>query len=320
MNLKFLTAVPVALALALPSAALADYPNRSIRIVHGFGPGGNADAVARILADAMTQGLGQPVVVESRPGAGGTLASGYVATQAPDGYTLQLMVGGHTVAAGLYNALPYDSEADFTFLSIIGQFPFFVAARAGAFDGLADVIAQGASNPGFIRIGHAGIGSTQHLTGELLGLETGVEFLHVPYAGGAAAITALLGDEIELVIDAGTVILGQAEAGAVDVLGVTSGSRWADNPDVPTVAETVAPGFDVVSWTGIGGPAGLPDDVVEVLTAEIARVMALPEVRERITALGASPVGSSQAEFEELISTQIATWTQVIESAGIERR
>ena len=320
MNMKFLAALPVALALALPAMAQDDYPDRSIRIVHGFGAGGNADTVSRILAEAMTEGLGQPVVVESRPGAGGTVASGYVANADADGYTLQLMVGGHTVAAGLYNSLPYDSVNDFTFLSIIGQFPVFVSARAGEYGSLTDVIAAASAEPGSVRIGHSGVGSTQHLTGELLDIVTEADFLHIPYAGGAAAVTAMMGGEVDIVIDTGTAIFGQADAGVLDVLAVTSGERWPDNPDVPTVAETVAPGFNVVSWTGLGAPDGLPDNVVEVLTAEISRVMALPEVRERIAALGANPVGSSSAEFRDLVETQIKTWTEVITTAGVERR
>ncbi|MBF9034326.1 tripartite tricarboxylate transporter substrate binding protein [Rhodobacterales bacterium HKCCE2091] len=320
MTMRLLTALPLAIALAMPAAAQDSYPDRSVRIVHGFGAGGNADTVSRILADAMTEGLGQPVVVESRPGAGGTLASGYVAAADPDGYTLQLMVGGHTVAAGLYTSLPYESVDDFTFLSIIGQFPFFIAARSGEYETLAEVIEAATADPGSIRIGHSGVGSTQHLTGELLDIETSADFLHVPYAGGAAAVTAMMGGEVDLVIDTGTAIFGQADAGVLDVLAVTSSERWPDNPDVPTVAETVAPGFNVVSWTGLGAPAGLPDDVVEVLTAEISRVMALEAVRERIAALGAAPVGSSSAEFQELVEGQIATWTEVIETAGVERR
>lgn len=315
-----LAALPLAAVLALPAAAQSNYPDRAIRIVHGFGAGGNADTVSRILADAMSKGLGEPVVVESRPGAGGTVASGYVAQQEADGYTLQLLVGGHTVAAGLYKSLPYDSVADFTFLSIIGQFPFFVAARAGAYDSMADLIGKAKANPGSVKIGHSGVGSTQHLTGELLGIETGAQFIHVPYKGGAAAITAMLGGEVDVVIDTGTVIFGQAQAGTADVLAVTSAERWPDSPDVPTLSETVAPGFDVVSWTGLGAPAGLPADVVTVLETEIQRVMALPEVREQIAALGANPVGSNGDALKTLVERQIGVWAKVIETAGIERR
>lgn len=313
-------ALPLTLALSLPAAAQSTYPDHTVRIVHGFAAGGNADTVSRIIADAMSQDFGEAVVVEARPGAGGTIASGYVAQQDPDGYTLQLLVGGHAVAAALYNSLPFDSLNDFTFISTIGQFPFFVGAQHGRFNSIQDVIEAARANPRSIRVGHSGVGSTQHLTGELLGLETGAEFLHVPYAGGAAATTALMSGEVDLVIDAGTVILGQADAGVFDVLAVTSGERWADRPDVPTLSETVAPGFDVLSWTGIGAPAGLPDDIAEALNAEINSVLEQPEVRERIVALGANPNGSTSADFHALVERQIGTWNRVIDDAHIERR
>lgn len=316
---NLLVALPLTLALAAPTLA-QEFPDRALRIVHGFGAGGNADAAARIMAEAISADLGEPVVVESRPGAGGTVASGYVAGEAPDGYTMQLMVGGHAVAAALYNQLPYDSVNDFTFLSTLGQFPFFVAARAGEYESISALIDAARADPGSIVIGHSGVGSTQHLTGELLDLQTGAEFIHVPYQGGAAASTALMGGEVNLIIDTGTVITAQAEAGVYDILAVTSAERWPGAPDVPTLSETVVPGFDVVSWTALGAPAGVPDDIVAILSASIADALAQPDVQERIAALGAAPGGSTGAELQALIERQIAVWTEVIETAEIERR
>ena len=313
------TALPLIGALALPAAA-EDFPDRALRIVHGFGAGGNADTVARILAEDMTQSLGQPVVVEARPGAGGTVASDYVSKQDPDGYTLQLMVGGHAVAAGLYNQLPYDSVADFTFVSTIGQFPFFVATQAGKYGSIQELIEAAKAAPGSIKIGHSGVGSTQHLTGELLELRTGADFLHIPYQGGAAAATAVMGGEVDVLIDTGTVIQGQADAGVFDVLAVTSETRWPDSPDVPSLAETVAPGFDVVSWTGIGMPAGVPADRTDRIREAVHAALAKPEVQEKIAALGASPAASSGEEMTTLVTDQIAVWTDVIAGAGIEKR
>lgn len=319
MSKTLIAAISFATVLAAPSFA-GDYPERSIHLYHGFGPGGNADTVARIVAEEMTKGLGQPVVVESKPGAGGTVASDFVSKADPDGYTLQLMVGGHAVAAALYNKLPYDPQEDFTFISTIGKFPFFVAAQSGKYENLADVVAQAKKSPGSVKIGHAGVGSTQHLSGELLGLMTGAEFLHIPYKGGAAASTALLGGEVDMIIDAGTSTRGQAEAGAFDILGVTAAERWVDADDIPTVSETVAEGYDVLSWTGIGGPAGIPEDVTAKLTAEMARVMALPNVQEKIAALGAKPEASSNEDFREMVKTQIDTWTNVVDFVGLEKR
>ncbi|SIT78817.1 Tripartite-type tricarboxylate transporter, receptor component TctC [Yoonia rosea] len=316
---KLLTTLPLVAALAMPAAA-QEFPDRALRIVHGFGPGGNADTVSRIMAEEMSKGLGQPVVVESRPGAGGTVASGYVSKEDPDGYTMQLMVGGHAVAAALYESLPYESVDGFTFISTLGQFPFMVAARAGEYESMEALIAAAAAAPGTIKIGHSGVGSTQHLTGELLDLRTDADFLHIPYQGGAAASTALMGGEVDVVIDTGTVIRPQAEAGVYDILAITSAERWPDAPDVPTVSETVAEGFDVVSWTGIGMPAGVPDEIADRIRTEVHAALAAPNVSEMIASLGAQPSPSTGEEMTALIEGQISVWTDVIESAGLEKR
>lgn len=316
---KLLTTLPLVAALAMPAVA-QEFPDRALRIVHGFGPGGNADTVSRIMAEEMSKGLGQPVVVESRPGAGGTVASGYVSKEDPDGYTMQLMVGGHAVAAALYESLPYESVDGFTFISTLGQFPFMVAARAGEYESMEALIAAAAAAPGTIKIGHSGVGSTQHLTGELLDLRTDADFLHIPYQGGAAASTALMGGEVDVVIDTGTVIRPQAEAGVYDILAITSAERWPDAPDVPTVSETVAEGFDVVSWTGIGMPAGVPDEIADRIRTEVHAALAAPNVSEMIASLGAQPSPSTGEEMTALIEGQISVWTDVIESAGLEKR
>jgi tripartite-type tricarboxylate transporter receptor subunit TctC len=316
---KLLIALPLAVALALPAAA-QEFPDRALRIVHGFGAGGNADTVSRIMAEEMSKSLGQPVVVESRPGAGGTVASGYVSKEDPDGYTMQLMVGGHAVAAALYNSLPYESVDGFTFISTLGQFPFMVAARSGEYESIGSLIEAAKASPGSIKIGHSGVGSTQHLTGELLALRTGAEFLHIPYKGGAAASTALMGGEVDVVIDTGTVIRPQAEAGVYDILAITSGERWPDAPDLPTVSETVAEGFDVVSWTGIGMPAGVPSDIADKIRGAVHDALAVPAVSDKIASLGAKPSPSSGADMTALIKGQVAVWTDVIATAGIEKR
>ena len=316
---NLLAALPLAAVLAFPAMA-QDFPYRALRIVHGFGAGGNADTVSRIMAEEMSKSLGQPVVVESRPGAGGTVASGYVSKEDPDGYTMQLMVGGHAVAAALYNRLPYESVDGFTFISTLGQFPFMVAARSGEYESMEALIEAAKAAPGTIKIGHSGVGSTQHLTGELLGLRTDAEFLHIPYKGGAAASTALMGGEVDVVIDTGTVIRPQAEAGVYDILAITSGERWPDAPDLPTISETVAPGFDVVSWTGIGMPAGVPSEIADTIRTAVHAALAVPAVSEKIASLGAKPSPSSGEEMTALIEGQIAVWTDVIASAGIEKR
>lgn len=312
-----LIALPLVGALAMPAAA--EFPERALRIVHGFGAGGNADTVARVLAEEMTKAIGQPVVVESRPGAGGTVASDYVSKQDPDGYTMQLMVGGHAVAAGLYKELPYDSLKDFTFISTIGEFPFFVATQSGKYGSIQDLIEAAKAAPGSIKIGHSGTGTTQHLTGELLEMRTGADFLHIPYKGGAAAATALMSGEVDVLIDTGTVVQGQVAAGVFDMLAVSSENRWPDKPDVPSLAETVSPGFDVVSWTGIAMPAGVAPEIADRIRAEVHAALAKPEVQEKIVALGAAPAMSSGEDMSGLVARQIEIWTEVITGAGIEK-
>jgi len=316
---KIVMAAPILAMMAGTAFAQDDYPSRSIRFIIGFGAGGNADTVARIIGEDMTKTLGQPVVVESKPGAGGNVASDFVSKSDPDGYTIQLMVGGHAVSAALYKEQPFDPIEDFTYVSTIGQFPFFVAARAGVYSSIEDVIEQAKAAPGTLKIGHSGVGSTQHLTGELLDMEAGADFIHIPYKGGAAAATALLGGEVDLVIDAGTVVSPQAEAGEFDILAVSSKDPWPTAPEVPTLSNTVAPGLDIVSWTGVGMPAGVDPVVAEKVRAAVHAALANPEVANRIVALGAFPKATSGEEMQGMVEHQIAVWTAVVSGAGIEK-
>ena len=302
------------------AVAQDEYPARPIRLVHGFAAGGNADVVARIVANEMSQGLGQQVIVDSKPGAGGNIASAFVTKARPDGYTMQLMVGGHTVSAALYKSLPYDSVADYEFISTINKFPFLIAARKGAYASLKDVVTKAKAQAGQLNIGHSGAGTTQHLTGELLALQVGARFVQVPYQGGIAASTALLRSEVDLLIDAGTVITNQVSAGAFELLAVTSRERWPRTPSIPTVAETVAPNFDVVSWTGLAFPAGTPKPIVDRIRTELHRALNLPEVQQRLRALDSEPAGSSGEEMVALVKRQIAMWTQVVAETGLEKR
>tara|TARA_R110000751_G_scaffold107645_10_gene204112 strand:- start:1183 stop:2145 length:963 start_codon:yes stop_codon:yes gene_type:complete len=317
---KLMLALPVVAMMSGAALGADDYPDRSIRFIIGFGAGGNADTVARIVAEPMSKDLGQPVVVESKPGAGGNVASDFVSKSDPDGYTMQLMVGGHAVSAALYKSQPFDPLDDFTFISTIGQFPFFVAAQAGAFESIEDLIAKAKAAPGTLKIGHSGVGSTQHLTGELMDLKTGADFIHVPYKGGAAAATALLGGEVDVVIDTGTVMTPQEAAGSFDILAVSSAVRWPDKPDVPTLSETVSPDFDIVSWTGVGMPAGVPAEVADKLRASLHAAMADPDVAARIAKLGAKPSPSSGEEMRAMVERQIGLWKTVVDAAGIQKR
>lgn len=302
------------------TAAQDTYPSRPVSLVHGFAAGGNADVMSRIMADQMSKDLGQPVVVEPKPGAGGNLASAFVAKAAPDGYTMQLLVGGHTVSAALYKKLQFEPVKDYTFISTVAKFPFFIAVKAGTYPTLQALIAKAKENAGGLNFGSAGVGTTQHLTGELLAQRTGTRFTHIPFQGGSATVTALLRGDVDFIIDTGTVIKGQAASGAIDILAVSSKQRWNLAPKVPTVAETVAPDFDIISWTGIGVPAGTPAAVADKLGTEVRRALANATVQERLRALDSEPAPSSGAEMAELIVRQIETWTRVVEQAGLEKR
>lgn len=302
------------------AAAQDSYPSRPVSLVHGFAAGGNADVISRIMAEQLSKNLGQSVVVEPKPGAGGNIASAFVAKAPADGYTMQLLVGGHTASAAIYKKLPFDPVKDYTFISIVAKFPFFIAVKAGAYPSLQALIAKAKANPGGLNFGTAGVGTTQHLTGELLAQRTGTRFTHIPFQGGPATMTALLRGDVDFIVETGTVVKSQAAAGAVDLVAVSSRERWIHAPKVPTIAETVVPDFDIISWTGIGVPTGTPAAVVDRLRSEVRHALASATVQERLRGLDTEPAPSSSAEMGELISRQIDTWTRVVEQAGIEKR
>jgi tripartite-type tricarboxylate transporter receptor subunit TctC len=320
MKVQKLSLLVLFFLTATAAAAQEAYPSRIVRLVHGFAAGGNADTVSRIIANEMSLGLGQAVVVEARPGAGGNIASGIVAKSPADGYTVVLLTGGHTVSAALYKALQFDPVEDFAFVSTATKFPFFVAVRPNTFASLKELITKAQANPGGVTFGSAGVGTTQHLTGELLALQSATRFTHVPYPGGATATTALLRGEIDVLVDTGAALAGQSAAGAVRLIGVSSKDRWSRTPEVPTVAETVLPSFDIVSWTGLAVPAGTPAPIVAKLRAELHRALAVPDVQNRLRALDSEPAPSSGEDMRELIKGQIAVWTRVVMEAGIEKR
>ena len=312
-----------ALAIAaLPALAAAQaYPNKPIRIYQGFGPGGNADTIARLIGNEISKTMGQPVVVETRPGAGGNLAADLVAKAAPDGYSLLLVTGGHSVSGAIYKSLPYDPADSFDMISTITQFPFlFVVKSDSPHQNLRAVIDAARAKPDAIAYASAGIGSTHHLTGELLAKMSGVPMLHVPYKGDAAAITSLLGGEIPLAVGTPTVVMPQAKAGKLRVLAVSSNTRWSVMPDAPTADEAGVPGFDVRSWTGLAATAGTPRPVIDKLNAEVQRALLLPEVRARIDTLGAEPRGSTPAELQTRVASELARWKKVITDSKIPQQ
>ena len=323
MNVRNLlsTAMIIALAAVLSQAAAQDYPVRPVKLIQGFAAGGNADTVSRILAQEMAKGLGQPVVVEPKPGAGSTIAADAVAKAAPDGYTLLLVTGGHAVAGALYKTLPYDSVESFEMISTVTFFPFLVIVR-GDFpaQSIRSLLDMARTKPGSVAFGSAGTGATQHLTGELLGSMAGVKFLHVPYKGDSAAITGLLGGDTQFVIAPATAALGQIRAGRLRAIAATGPLRWQGLPEVPTVAESGIADFDVRSWMGLATSAGTPRAVIDRLNAETQRALRIREVRAKLEEIGGEVRGSTPGEMRSRVAAELKNWTQVIRQAKIENQ
>ncbi len=316
----FLHTLAAGSAAATFPAFAAGWPERPIKVLQGFAPGGNADTIARVVGGEMAKGLGQPLVVESVAGAGGTLASAAVARAAPDGYTLLLATGGHAVAGALYEKLPYQTVASFQMVSTLTFFPFLLVTQAdSALRSLGDALAAARAKPESVAYGSAGVGSTHHLAGELLSRMAGAKLLHVPYKGDAASITSLLAGDIPLVIAPPTAVLGHLKAGKLRALAVTGPQRWPGMPDVPTVAEQGVAGFDVRSWAGWMLPAGTPAAVVERLNAETQKALQVPAVRQRLEEMGGEARGSTAPEMTAMVAGELQRWTQVVTDAKIRR-
>ena len=315
-----LLAMLAALALA-PVVQAQDYPTRPIKIIQGFAPGGNADSIARLLGQEMSRSLGQPVIVETKAGAGGNIAAEAVARAAPDGYTLLLAVGGHTVSGALYQTLGYKSVEGFEWISTATVFPFVLSVRSDSpQQNVAELLAAARAKPDGVSYGSAGIGSTQHLTGALLASVTGTQLLHVPYKGDAGALTALLAGDVNFVIAPGTATLPHVRGGRLKAIAVSGATRWPGLPDVPTVQEAGVPGFDVSSWAGLATTAGTPRAIVERLNAEVLKALQVPEVRARLESFGGEVRGSTPDEMRARIASEVQRWSKVIAEAGIPKQ
>lgn len=306
---------------ASPLAA-DDYPSRPVRFLQGFAPGGNADVVTRVLGEELAKGLGQPVISESRPGAGGNLASDQAAKAPPDGHTIVLLTTAHVISAALYKSLAFDPVADFAFISTVADFPFFFVVNAKSrFKTIAEFASAARAAPSAVTFATAGIGTGQHMAGELFGITIGAKMLHVPHRGDSAAVTALLlSGDVDLVIAPGTAILSHIEAGTFRALATSTSRRWPNLPNVPTVAETIAPGYGVMAWMSVATPRGVPRPIVERLNTETRRAIAASSVDKRLRDLGAFPAASTPEAVTELTKAEIARWNRVIDTAGIARQ
>ncbi len=312
--------LPILLAAtAVPASAQTAYPSKPVRLVVAFAPGGNIDVPARIVAAKVTELWGVPLMVENKPGAGGSVGTDSVAKSAADGYTLAACSSAtHAVNPALHRKLPYDSVADFTPISLIGTAPnVLLVPAASPIRTLADFIAQAKASPGKLSLGTAGIGSTQHFSLELLKAMTGTDITHVPYKGGSLALSDLLGGQIPATISGLPTAIGAIKAGKVRALAVTAPRRSPQLPDVPTVAESGLPGYEVVTWTGVCGPAGLPKPLVARLHADIARAVDAPETRRLLAEQGVDAASTTPEQLAALIRSEVARYAKLVKDAGI---
>jgi tripartite-type tricarboxylate transporter receptor subunit TctC len=316
-QLRMLAAALALLACGSASAQ-SPFPSKPVHIFVPYPAGGAVDILSRTLGDAVSQTWGQPVVIENRPGAGGVIASQALAVSAPDGYTLIVVASGHPTNAFLYAKLPYDTFKDFTPISLLASSPNILLVRADSpFKTVGDVIAAAKAKPGSLSFGHSGNGTSTHLAGELLKNLAKIDINAIPYKGGLPAINDLLGGQIPLSFNNGPESVGQIQAGAVRALAVTTASRAPFLPDVPSMAEAV-PGYDTEVWWGLLGPAGMPADVVTKLSHDFVAALNTDVVKERLAKLGASPIGSSPAEFDAKIHADYDKWGPIIKAAGMK--
>jgi tripartite-type tricarboxylate transporter receptor subunit TctC len=318
--LRFAAALAGAL-FACDAAVAQDYPTRPIRFLQGFAPGGNADTISRVLAEEMSKTFKTGFVNEAKAGAGGNLASDAVAKADPDGYSIVLFTTGHVISPALNKSLGFDPVEDFSFVSTVSEFPFFIVVGADSrFKTIADLVKEMREKPGTLTVGTAGVGTGQHMCSELFAVSFKSKFVHVPYRGDAGAVTALLSSNVDFIIAPGTAIFGQIEAGKFRALAVSGKQRWASLPNVPTIAESGAPGFEVLAWTGVATTKGVAKPIVDKLNAEVRRAIAVPAVSEKLKGLGSVPVSSTPAEVTEKVRSQVKLWKEVAEKAGLEKR
>lgn len=318
MTRRALTTLIILCAAFVSVAAAQDYPNRPIKFVHGFPPGGNVDIIARLLGNEMSKTLGQSIVIEPKPGVAGSLAAEAVARSDPDGYTLLVLPSAHPAHGALSKNVKYKVVDDFDWISVASFYPFLICVRKDShFQNLKQLIDEARKHPGDLKYGSAGVGSILHTTVELMAADTKAKYQHIPYRGEAPAITALLQGEIDFIAATSGPISERIKSGEFRALAVTSKSRWRDFPDVPTVEQEGIPGFEVISWTGLAGPARLPPPIVERLNAELRRAIAVPDVKGKLEAMGGDPRATTPAEMRALVASQLATWSRLAKEANI---
>jgi tripartite-type tricarboxylate transporter receptor subunit TctC len=307
--------------LALAGTAVAQpYPERPIKMIVPFAPGGATDVLARTMGQKFTEAWGQPVVVENRTGAGGNIGADLVAKAAPDGYTLLMgAIGTNAVNQFIYAKMPYDTEKDFAPITQVARVPMLLVVHPSLpVKSVKELIAYAQANPDKINFASGGIGASQHLAGELFKSMTGVKLVHIAYKGAQASVNDVLAGQAQITFGDMISFLPHAKAGKVRPIAVTTAKRSPVVPDLPTVSEAGVTGYEATAWYGLFAPAGTPAAIVNKLNAESVRILRTPEVAERVANLGAEPVASSAAEYAEFLKAEMTRWGKVVRAAGIK--
>lgn len=317
----FLTGTALAaLTLVAPVAMAQAFPSKPIRIVVPFGAGGVADLTARTVAQKMSESLGQPVVIDNKPGAGGVVAGEAVAKAEPDGHTLLLMSNGTAVSAGLFKALPFDAVKDFAPISTLGTFDIAVLTAADApYKSMAELLAFAKANPGKLNVGTINIGSTQNLAAELFKTRAGLDFVVVPFNGTPAVTTALRGKQVDVAVEILGPMMGQVQSKALRVLAVMGDTRADQLPEVPTLMQSGVVDFDVSSWNALAAPAKTPKEVIARLNREVQAAVSAPDVKKKLYELNVQAKGSTPEQLGALLQADIKRWGEVITRANIPK-
>jgi tripartite-type tricarboxylate transporter receptor subunit TctC len=316
---RFTTTLAAGAALlAAPAVRAQAWPAKPIRVIVPYPPGGFTDVTARLVTQKLQERLNQTVLIDNKPGANGIIGADALAKSPPDGYTFAVVIAAHAANTTLYPKLPYDPRKDFQAVSLIGISPLVAAANNDApFKSAAELIDYARRNPGKVSFGSSGNGSAVHLTTEYLKALTQTNMVHVPYKGAAAALTDLMGGQIQLFMDAAQGLINPGKTGKVRLIGVASDKRLPVLPDVPTFTEQGVQGFTGSTWAGVLAPAGTPPAVVKRVADEVAAIVKLDDVKAKLEAMGTIPVGDTPAEFETFIASETAKWGKVIRDAKV---
>jgi tripartite-type tricarboxylate transporter receptor subunit TctC len=302
----------------LNSAHPQSFPSKPVTVIVPAPPGGTADISMRIIAHKLTENLGQQVIVDNRPGAGGIIASQLAVKATPDGYTMLMNYTSHAINPSLYKKMPYDSVKDFTPVTLLGVTPLVLVVHPSVpAKTVAEFIAYAKANPGKLNYGSAAIGGASHMGGEMLKIKAGIDIVHVPYKGGAAAVADLISGQIQMGLDSLLVMQPHIKAGKVRPLGVTNLKRTEISPNMPAIAETI-PNYEANAWFGIMAPASTPREIVSRLNSEFMKILRTPETREKLTQQGFEAVGNSSEEYAAFLKKETEKWAEVVRIAGIK--